>query len=114
MKATSKSIHPSIVFRLSRVGLQGQQPKQREPDFPPPQPFRPGYPRESQGGPRPAEKHSPSSVSWAILCVRFKQPTIPYKITKRRGDKQLVLLLVRGERSEMCSVTSLPTILNNI
>ncbi|MED6242193.1 hypothetical protein ATANTOWER_001460 [Ataeniobius toweri] len=29
-------MHPSIVFHLSEVGSWGQQPKQRDPDFPPP------------------------------------------------------------------------------
>ncbi|TWW59156.1 hypothetical protein D4764_06G0006860 [Takifugu flavidus] len=28
------SIHPSILYRLSRVGSWGQQPKKRSPDFP--------------------------------------------------------------------------------
>uniref|UniRef100_A0A3Q3A6G3 PiggyBac transposable element-derived protein domain-containing protein n=1 Tax=Kryptolebias marmoratus TaxID=37003 RepID=A0A3Q3A6G3_KRYMA len=31
---SSRSIHPSILFRLSGVGSRGQQPKQGDPDFP--------------------------------------------------------------------------------
>ncbi|MED6283758.1 hypothetical protein CHARACLAT_012199, partial [Characodon lateralis] len=43
---------------FSRTGLRGQQTQVRHPDVP--------LPRH-QGVPRPAERHSPSSVSWAIL-----------------------------------------------
>ncbi|MEQ2255054.1 hypothetical protein ILYODFUR_009835 [Ilyodon furcidens] len=33
-RQTNNRFHPFIVFRLSGVGSRGQQPKQRDPDFP--------------------------------------------------------------------------------
>ncbi|KAI3376025.1 hypothetical protein L3Q82_016557 [Scortum barcoo] len=59
-------IHPSIFLRLSGTGLWRQQSKQRLPRLPSPQTLPPALPGGPRGVPRPAERHSLSSVSWVF------------------------------------------------
>ncbi|XP_072771494.1 uncharacterized protein [Nerophis lumbriciformis] len=48
---TPQPIHPSIFFRLSEVGLLGQQPKQGSPDFPLPSHFVQLFPGDPEAFP---------------------------------------------------------------
>ncbi|MED6246969.1 hypothetical protein ATANTOWER_027120 [Ataeniobius toweri] len=68
-----------VVFCLSGTGSRGQQTQQRHPDVPLPQTPLPAPPGGAQGVPRPAERHSPSSVSWAVpwASSRWDVPGTP-------------------------------------
>ncbi|MEQ2189317.1 hypothetical protein GOODEAATRI_024176 [Goodea atripinnis] len=78
---SSPSIHPSIVFRLSRVGSRGQQAKQRDPDFPLPSHLGQLVWGNPKAFPGHSEKHSPSSVSWVFLWAssRWDVPRTPHQ-----------------------------------
>ncbi|MED6285802.1 hypothetical protein CHARACLAT_032862 [Characodon lateralis] len=56
----------AVIFRLSRTGSRGQQTQQRHPDVPLPRNLLQLLRGAAQCVPRPAERHSPSSMSWAV------------------------------------------------
>ncbi|MED6295337.1 hypothetical protein CHARACLAT_030718 [Characodon lateralis] len=67
---SGKSVHnqrierrrpPLIWDRVAGAADSAETPRRRSPQTPHPAP-----PGEAQGVPRPAERHSPSSVSWAV------------------------------------------------
>ncbi|MEQ2171923.1 hypothetical protein GOODEAATRI_015637 [Goodea atripinnis] len=89
LKTCNLSIHPSIVFRLSGVRSRGQQPKQRHPDFPRPSHLGQLIWGESQGVLRPAEKHSPSNVSWVFLWASALCPGHLTREVSRRHPNQI-------------------------
>ncbi|MEQ2183082.1 hypothetical protein GOODEAATRI_028994 [Goodea atripinnis] len=55
-----------VVFRFIRDRVAGAADSVESTRHPSPQTPSPARPGESQGVPRPAERHSPSSVSWAV------------------------------------------------
>ncbi|TWW70000.1 hypothetical protein D4764_18G0008060 [Takifugu flavidus] len=59
------SIHPSILYRLSRVGSRGQQSKKRSPDFALPSYFFQLIRRDPQAFPDQS-RDSLSNVSWVF------------------------------------------------
>ncbi|MEQ2274210.1 hypothetical protein XENORESO_016197 [Xenotaenia resolanae] len=75
-----------VVFRFIRdqvaaVADSAETPRRPSPQTPPPPP-----PGGAQGVPRPAERHSPSSVSWAIPWASSRWTClehIPRKASRR-------------------------------
>ncbi|TWW77647.1 hypothetical protein D4764_12G0010370 [Takifugu flavidus] len=65
-----RSIHPSILYRLSGVGSRGQQPK--KPRLPSPQ-LLPAHPEGSPGVARPVERYSLSNVPWVFPGVSYQR-----------------------------------------
>lgn len=63
IKLHNTKIHPTIFNRSSGVESQGHQPKQRGPDFFSPWLHFLAFPGESRHIPRPAKRHSYSSMS---------------------------------------------------
>ncbi|MED6244702.1 hypothetical protein ATANTOWER_021568 [Ataeniobius toweri] len=55
-----------VVFRFIRDRVAGAADPAETPRRPSPQTPPPALPGGAQGAPRPAERHSPSSVSWAV------------------------------------------------
>ncbi|MEQ2214553.1 hypothetical protein XENOCAPTIV_011934 [Xenoophorus captivus] len=64
----------SLRAKCTRTRTRRLPPRRPSPQTPPPAP-----PGRAQGVPRPAERHSPSSVSWAIpwASSRWDVPGIP-------------------------------------
>ncbi|MED6249914.1 hypothetical protein ATANTOWER_021685 [Ataeniobius toweri] len=70
-----------VVFRFSRDRVAGAADSAETPRRPSPQTPPPAPPGGAQGVPRPAKRHSPSSLSWAILWAssRWDMPGTPPK-----------------------------------
>ncbi|MED6273271.1 1-phosphatidylinositol 4,5-bisphosphate phosphodiesterase beta-1 [Characodon lateralis] len=78
-KYPSTNISYSSSSALSGNGSRGQQTQQRRPDVRHPRHLLQLLQGGAQGVPRPAERHSPSSVSWAIpwASSRWDVPGTP-------------------------------------
>ncbi|MEQ2293985.1 hypothetical protein AMECASPLE_039197, partial [Ameca splendens] len=65
---------PLIQDRVAGAADSAEMPRRQSPQTPPPAP-----PGGAQGVPRPAERHSPSSVSWVVpwASSRWDVPGTP-------------------------------------
>ncbi|MED6233164.1 hypothetical protein ATANTOWER_007757 [Ataeniobius toweri] len=68
-----------IIFRFIQDRVAGAASSEETPRLPSPQTPPPAPPGRAQGVPRPAERHNPSSMSWAIPWVssRWDVPRTP-------------------------------------
>ncbi|TWW77684.1 hypothetical protein D4764_12G0010740 [Takifugu flavidus] len=78
--AAEEKEHPSIIYRLSGVGSQGQQPKQRGPDFPLPSYFFQLAWGDSQAFPDQS-RDSRSNMSWVFPGASYwrDKPRTPHQ-----------------------------------